>query len=816
MLHALKNLDGLRVEGGKAYLSGENGRLEVTIHAPRVVSVFYVFDESIVSPASNIPHAGLFADYAPGGLPDAGGIHGGPAISWDSASESGSGYELRHGKTEVLIDKATARVSVYENGVLVHGGEIGHKDLVVPQYPLRVQQGAAQGSVRGKFNFRLEEGDAFFGLGEKTGRLNKRNRSFKLFNRDALGYDAESSDPLYISVPFFMKVNRGRGAFCGLFFPNLQVEEVDFGVESMFYYDVVLDGGPFGYYVMTGGHYRDILSSYCKLSGMPALPPLFSFGYLTSSMGYTDPDNAQERILEFFDRVEKADIPCEGMYFSSGYAKADNGERYTFVWNREKFPDPGRFIRSLRERGYRICCNVKPGILSGHPWYKRLAAAGVFIPGADGAPLKSYYWANSASFVDFSRKEGFDWWGKALTEHIIDKGVAGVWNDNNEFEIEDDSLPAQTYKKFLPVKMAQASFEALRKANPGKRPWLISRSGYAGLQRYARTWTGDNVSSYETFRFNIVMGMNLGLSGLPMYGHDLGGFVGPSPDEELLLRWCQSAIFQPRFVMHSWKPDGSITEPWSFPHRLDAVRHFIRERYRFLPYIYDLAIRASETGIPLESPVALDFPDDPSLSYESLDRMAGDAVLVPGPPGRGETAVRLRFPAGADWFDPAKEVLHRGGTLLEFNYPLDAVRYFFRCGTVIPTSLKTDPVGKTAPDEYEFLVVPPADAGDISPLHAACVHSEDDGESDFVAGSYWRWRMDFEMPREGDYVLNITRTASACATDYRKYWRFSVPKGFVILDGNRYADGRSVEFRFQSAPEHIRLVLRGAYRTNGT
>ncbi len=805
MLHALKNLDKIQIDGGRAIFSGKNGRLEVTIQAPRIVSVFYVFDGSIVPPEANHPHPGLFADIALGGA----------GLVWESAVEGESDYELRHGGTTVLVHKATARLSVYEDGVLVHGGEIGHKDLVVPQYPLRVQQGTVPASVRGKFNFRLEDGDAFFGLGEKTGTLNKRNRLFKLFNRDALGYDAESSDPLYKSVPFFMKINRESGALCGLYFPNLQVEEVNFGVESMFYYDVVLADGPFGYYVMTGHHYRDLISAYCRLSGLPALPPLFSFGYLTSSMEYIDPDNAQERILEFFDRVEKEGIPCEGMYFSSGYARADNGERYTFVWNREKFPDPGRFIRSLRARGYRICCNVKPGVLSSHPWYRRLAAAGAFIPDADGAPLKSYYWGNSASFIDFSRKEGFDWWVKALTEYILDKGVSGVWNDNNEFEIEDDSLPIQACRKFLPVKMAEASFEAMRKANPGKRPWLISRSGYAGLQRYARTWTGDNVSSYESFRFNIVMGMNLGLSGLPMYGHDLGGFVGPGPDEELLLRWCQSAVFQPRFVMHSWKPDGSITEPWTFPHRLDAMRHFIQERYRFLPYIYDLAIRASETGIPMESPVALEFPDDPSLSYGSLDRMAGDAILIPGPPERGKTSAAIQFPLGADWFDPAGGMLHRGGAHLEFDYPPDSLRYFFRCGTVIPTSLKTGPVGKMALDEYEFLVVPPAGDGAVAALPAACAHSEDDGESDFVAGSYWRWRMEFETPRGGEYVLSIVRTEAVRAAGYGKSWRFSVPEGFVILDDEGNESGRSVEFRFRSAPERIRLALRGEYRTKG-
>lgn len=803
MLYSIRNLERIHVDGARVRLDGEQGRLELALLSPGVLSVFYVFDAALVPEEQNIPYPGLLAENAPDGR----------GLAWDAVVEGSTSFELRHAGTKVLVDRKTALVAVHEDGLLVHGGEIGHKDLVAPQYPLRVQKGALPGALRGKFNFRLDEGDAFFGLGEKTGALNKRNRLFKLFNRDALGYDAGLSDPLYKSVPFFIKVNRESGALCGLFFPNLRVEEVNFGVESRFYYNVVVDSGPFGYYVMTGHHYRDILSAYCRLSGMPALPPLFSFGYLTSSMGYTEPDNAREKILEFFERVEKEGIPCEGMYFSSGYAKADNGERYTFVWNRKKFPDPEDFIRKLRARGYHICCNVKPGILSSHPWYEQLAEGGVFIPGEDGAPYKSYYWGGSASLVDFSRKEGFDWWVRALSEHILDKGVSGVWNDNNEFEIEDESLPIQACRKFLPVLMARASFEALRKAYPGKRPWLISRSGYAGIQRYARTWTGDNVSSYECFRWNIAMGMNLGLSGIPIYGHDLGGFVGPLPDEELLLRWCQSAVFQPRFVMHSWKADGSITEPWIYPQHLDAMRHFILERYRYLPYIYDLAIRASETGIPMESPVALEFPDDTELSYDSLDRMAGDAILVPAPPDRGRQRSEIRLPQGADWFDPRTNLLHRGGTRLEFNYPLNELRYFFRCGTVIPTSLAQGPVGKTAMDNYEMLIVPPADSCLEGSRPLVCVHTEDDGESDFVPGSHWRWEMSFEPEKEGKTVLKVQRTRSAAQAEYRKSWRFTVPEGFVILDAAGAPAGRSVEFRFDQAPELIRLVLKGAYRT---
>ena len=815
MLHVLKNLRSMISSNGKATLEGEGGALEVEAHAPGIFSVFYVFDEADGSRPPLRCHPGLFAEAsARAAALDAYGSPRSAAEGWDSASEDEVSYEFRLGGTRLVVEKANALVSVYQDGKLVHGGPIGHKDLVVPQYPLRAQEGVRPGSLRGKFNFRLEEGDAFFGLGEKTGKLDKRGRSFRTFNRDALGYDAGRSDPLYKSVPFLLKVNRDSGVHCGIYLPNLLVDEVNLGVESVFYYDVVLSGGPFGYYVLTGRNYREILSSYCWVTGMPALPPLFSFGYLTSSMGYAEPDDARERILAFFERVEREDIPCEGMYFSSGYAKADNGERYTFVWNRRKFPDPRGFVQSLEDRGYRVCCNVKPGILSSHPWYGKLKEEGVFIPGEGGSPLVSYYWGNSASFVDFSRPEGFEWWVRSLTENIIGQGVAGVWNDNNEFEIEDESLPIQECLRFLPVQMAQASYEALRRARPGKRPWLMSRSGYAGLQRYARTWTGDNVSSFDTLRYNIAMGMNLGLSGLPIYGHDLGGFVGPVPEEELLLRWCQSAVLQPRFVMHSWKPDGSITEPWLFPGGLAAIRRFIRERYRFLPYIYDMAIRAHETGLPLESPLALEFPEDGGLSLDGLDRMAGPSILVPAPPARGERRTILRFPEPSDWLDPETGSLLRGGRELEFDYPPEAFRYFQRCGTVLPTSPGRGSVGKTAPARCEFLVAPPS-RGWEEGGEAACVHCEDDGESDFVPGSRWRWEMRFRGLDGGPWSLEARRLEAAEGLPCPSTWSFRLPPGFSFLAADGSELGPLREVNFEGPPGDLRLDFAGRYRNDG-
>ncbi len=797
MLYSIKNLSSPVVEGASAEFRGDGGTFRLTVHAPRVISVFYQFCESIGPSERNKPYPGLLCDEFGAAV----------APSWESWSETGSAVELKQGATTVHVDKATARVDVYEGGVLQHGGAIGDKDLVIPQYPLRVQRGRGEGTLQGRLNFRLEKEDAFFGLGEKSGALDKRGRSFKLYNRDALAYDARRSDPLYKSVPFLIKINKARRSCCGLYFPNLQIDEINLGEESEFFYSVDFGAGPFGYFLMIGSDYKEILSSYCTIAGSPALPPLFSFGYLTSSMGYTDPDDARQRVLEFFRKVEEYDIPCEGMYFSSGYARDDNGERYTFVWNRKKFPDPRGFLAQLRERGYRVCCNVKPGILTTHPWYDSIAASGAFIEGEVGAPLVSYYWGNSASLIDFSRPEGYDWWIRSLTKNILDEGVSGVWNDNNEFEVEDESLPMQKCKKYLPVKMAQASYEALREARPGMRPWLVSRAGYAGLQRYARTWTGDNVSDYEAMKYNIAMGMNLGLSGMPIYGHDIGGFVGPDPDEELLLRWCQSAIFQPRYVMHSWKPDGWITEPWSFHARLAAMRDFIRERYRFLPYIYDLAIRAAETGAPMESQVAMEYSDDPALSLDSLDRMAGEAILVPGPPARGAVTSSIRLPAGIDWFDPKEERLLSGGSDYEFSYPADEPRFFFRCGTVVPTSLDIRPVGKGVASRYAFLVFPPRSGEPI-----AHEHFEDDGESDFVDGSFWHHSFKCSAAGDRRYTLAVSRRKASCSLDFNRRWEFSVPDGFIIRDADGCDRGRKIVCDLSEAPEKLEFAVEGEYR----
>ena len=265
-------------------------------------------------------------------------------------------------------------------------------------------------------------------------------------------------------------------------------------------------------------------------------------------------------------------------------------------------------MREITARGYHLCFNIKPGILISHPWFERFVRAGYLINGAaDGcgegyAPLIEYYWGNDAGLFDFLNPRAYAAWKALLQDIFIDAGAEGIWNDNNEYEIEDPYLPAAWTRTLQPLLMARAACEALRERYPGRRPWVISRSGYAGLQRYARTWSGDNVSDFQSLSYNILMGLTLNLSGMFFVGHDIGGFYGAFPSRELLIRWFQSAALQPRCVINSWNDNGRPTEPWSYPEEIATIREILHTRYELMPYLYSAAIAARLLGSGVATP----------------------------------------------------------------------------------------------------------------------------------------------------------------------------------------------------------------------
>ncbi|GAB6276630.1 MAG: glycoside hydrolase family 31 protein [Rectinema sp.] len=794
----IKHLSTLLIRDNRAEIYGENGALLIT-----PFQNFFHIEYKIGFSQNTIdqPVGNIARKY------EAQGIH---ASKFDLIEEREDKIIFIRGDAKLEVVKETAVVSIYWKNRLAFGGAVGNSDTVLPKFPLRIRYESkkAENQALGEewpaqFNFRSEPDDIFLGLGEKTGKLNKAYRRFKMFNRDALGYEPEYSDPLYISVPFYFQMSRRRSTIAGVYFPSEAAEEIDVLVESNFYTAVSMAKGPYSYTVFVGDTYREVLGQYLALTGMPALPPKFAFGFFGSSMSYTEQKDTQQKILEYFQKVEEYGIPCEGMYLSSGYIKADNGHRYTFLWNTEKFPDPKKNIQSLRNRGYRLCCNVKPGFLLDHPWYEMIKGKGYFIKNSRGEAEVEYYWGgNYASLIDFSKEAAYTWWKEQIKKVFLEFGIAGIWNDNNEFELEDDEI--QETKK-LPVLMAKASYEASLEVNPGKRPWIISRSGFTEIQKYSSTWTGDNVSDEKSMFLNISMGFNLGLSGIFFYGHDIGGFYGPRPEKDLLLRWCQSAVFQPRFIMHSWNPDGIPTEPWLYPEILDAIRGLIKLRYKFLPYIYSSAIRAVLESVPLEIPLWLEFFSDDALDVDSVNHLVGDALLIVPPQSVKASTVSCHFPKNTEWLSSNFATWYRGGSTIEVQYPTREPLYFFRAGSAIPFESKQSSPLEGYSDSLQVLIIP---ISDVSILSTVFTVYEDDGVSVLQEGSYNSFEFTQHKIENTSVQLSVTLKKHANTGPNPRMVQLSLPPGYAFYDlySRKYLNSlHTIRFSTKGQTESVRI-----------
>jgi len=756
----------LKLEENRAVFRGENGQILLTSPVEGVYRIEYFLDNyKSESPLKESVEALYFPE-----LKDENLSH---SVFSNVSEDSNEYFKIEIGDDLITVRKTDAVTTVIHRGKIVHGGEIGTSDTVLPRFPLRILGGKGD-DLRSRFNFKLENSDRFYGLGDKTGGLNKRGQRFSMFNRDALGYEASKSDPLYKSIPFLIKHNPENSVFVGLYIPAPCITEINLGRESPYFISVDIKGGPLSYIIITGDNAWEILDRFTWLTGRPALPPLYTFGFLGSSMNYTEPDEAEHLVAEYFNRIEENNIPCEGFYFSSGYVKADNGERYTFEWNKKKFPNPAKTIQKLRERGYHIACNVKPGFLTTHPLYNELDSKGYFIKDSDGKSYKEYYWGGYASFIDFNNPDALLWWKQQLKEKFIDYGVSGIWNDNNELELEDQNLEAQKIRSTYPVLMAKASWDVFNEFAPGKRPWVISRAGGIGLQKYARTWTGDNVSNWESMKYNLLMGLGLGLSGIPYYGHDIGGFFGKQPDTKQFIRWCQTAVFQPRFVIHSWNANGNPTEIWSYPESIDVIRELVELHYEFMPYIYNTAIEASLSGIPMERPLSLMFPDDEKIDPDSVHYMFGEDILVVSAVEKDQEEITIYLPAQNRWRDPQTGKLYDGGQNLSIIYPYKGVRYLIREGSVIVSA-----PGCRKLDTGFF----PSLKIDVLPSKRRQfnrIYREDNGIDTFSEGSHNTYRIVVDYRKSSGQIEIVTESTSNQTASTNREIELTLPDNYMF------------------------------------
>ncbi len=359
--------------------------------------------------------------------------------------------------------------------------------------------------------------EQYFGLGERSGPLDRAGRRFKLSNLDAMGYDAETSDPLYKHIPFYITRRSDNGLCFGLFYDTLSDCSFDFGQEHSNYHgryrSFQADHGDLDIYFIAGPTVADVVHRFTWLTGRPAATPDWALLYSGSTMSYTDASDAQVQMNKFLENIKRYDIPCGSFHLSSGYTSIGS-KRYVFHWNREKFPDPEAFVKYFVANGVQVIPNIKPALLVDHPYFAEACASGLVLVDATGAPVLEQFWDAPGAYVDFTRPAAVSWWKERVTTQLLRLGIAATWNDNNEYEIRNPRALAYGFgkpfqalqmKPLQTLLMLKASRDAQLEHSPDSIPFLVSRSGCAGMQRYAQTWSGDNYTSWKTLAWNIPM-----------------------------------------------------------------------------------------------------------------------------------------------------------------------------------------------------------------------------------------------------------------------------------------------------------------------
>jgi alpha-glucosidase len=600
-------------------------------------------------------------------------------------------------------------------------------------------------------------GERFYGLGDRTGDANRAGRSFRLTNLDPMGYDAETSDPQYKSIPYVL-VADAEGRFHGAFYDTVADVAFDFGREldnyHGYYRHMVAEHGDVDLWMIAGPDPLAVTKRFTWLTGRPALMPRWSLGYSGSTMTYTDAPDAAAQMGGFLEKLAEHDIGCTSFHLSSGYTSIGD-KRYVFHWNRDKFPDPKAFVSSYADAGVELVPNIKPALLRSHPRYDEVAAAGYFVGDADGQPVEAQFWDEVGSYIDFTNPDAAAWWRAQVKSALLDNGIRSTWNDNNEYEVWDararfagfgTSVPAAAMRPVQPLLMMRASRRAQIEARPDELPYVVTRAGMAGLQRYAQTWTGDNRTEWKTLRYNARMAIGLALSGVSNSGHDVGGFAGPAPDAELLVRWVQAGVLMPRFSIHSWNDDRSVNEPWMYPAALPAIQALMRLRQQLVPFFHDLLHRYHAEYVPMVLPTWAVFPQDPNCWAESDEHLLGADVLAAPVVEQGATERRLYLPAGADWTHVWTGETFAGGAWVTVAAPLDGPPPLFaRTGSAMLVDLAEGGWRPGAPRRGLWLF-PPREGS------FTCEVMEDaGGTGDAVV----RWQIQGEA-REDQVVARVT------------------------------------------------------------
>ncbi|HET9920757.1 MAG TPA: TIM-barrel domain-containing protein [Ktedonobacteraceae bacterium] len=555
---------------------------------------------------------------------------------------------------------------------------------------------------------RLATEERIFGLGERTGSMDKRGQAFPIWNVDPPQHHTAETVTMYASIPFYIGYQLSSGRCYGVLVDSVGLVEMDMGRTNEAFASMTVQGDSLVVYFLVGPTPADVMRQYTELTGHMPMPPRWSIGYQQCRWGY----RTQERVAEVATKIRANHHPCDAIWLDIDYM---NGYR-NFTWDPERYPDPKKMTQDLHTQGLHMVTILDPGtkIDENYFVYQEGLKNDAFCRYQNGELFQGNVWPGACVFPDYSQSHVREWWGN-LYHILLDAGVDGIWNDMNEPSMTNmmvqeeapvhgttmslevlhraggddptgpDGPPVlhEFFHNAYGMEMARSTHEGLLRLRPDTRPFVLTRSGTAGTQRYAAIWTGDNDSKWEHIQMAIPMCLNLGMSGIPFIGADIGGFWDKS-DGELLVRFAQLGAFFP-FCRNHNSLENPDQEPWAFGEPYEsAYRQAIETRYRFLPYLYTLFREANLSGAPIMRPLYYHFPQEAEALDVETEFLVGEVLLSAPISEQGATKRNVYLPPGL-WYSYWDNQEYPGGGWTEIEAPLERWPLLVRDNSILVT-----------------------------------------------------------------------------------------------------------------------------------
>ena len=672
--------------------------------------------------------------------------------------ENTSNFEIFTGDLRVMVHKNPLKIQIFDKYQRLVLGDADAQAFLVDGTAVETRKV-------------LRDDEQFFGLGEKTGPLNRRGRSYKMWNSDKPCY-SDTEDPLYKSIPFFLSTYN-----YGIFLDNTYKTEFDFGKSADDYFSFSAPDGPFIYYFMYGDDYKEIIKSYVRLTGQPIMPPKWALGWSQSRGMLVNEELTREIAHEYRER----EIPIDIIYQDIGWVEG----LQNFDWKKDRYDNPEKMLKDLAEDGFKVIVSQDPVISQAtQEQWEEANEKGYLVE--DKRTGKAYDmpwpWGGNAGVVDFSDPDVADWWG-ALQQKPIDDGVKGFWTDMGEpawtNEESTDRLHMEHHlgmhaeiHNVYGLLWDKVVTEQFEKRNPNQRVFQMTRAAYAGMQRYTFGWSGDSgngrdvTDGWDNLANQIPMGLSAGLGLIPFWTTDISGYCGEITDydefAELYVRWLQFGIFNPLSRAHH--EGNNAVEPWLFGEEAEKIaKQSIELKYQLHPYIYTYAREAYDTGLPIMRPLLLEYSgDEETYNLDGLF-LFGEELLIAPVVEEGATTKRVYLPKGSwrDYNDPTQSF--SGGGYIEYEAPLEIIPMFVKEGAIIPKMPVMPYIGamENAP---VILEVFPSEKPSEFTLY------EDEGTTnDYKAGEFSKTLVESRTTSEG-IELVINAPTGPFETEKRNFW----------------------------------------------